>query len=183
MYRSPRFGALLLKIPDINEDCRLFGDNRADAGARGDLKRQIPTSTASAHDDALSADKRKLAEVFDDSETVFNGIGGLKIDVAAPIGWRNEDVAGCQKAGAGGEIARGGFETCERHRCDATVKPDDDREGTSTGRLPQHRQSAMAVGRDRRDRLQRTRLLRNDRSSDRGLSVREPWSDECLRLR
>lgn len=87
------------------DDCRFLADHRAYAGARGDVKRQVPTSTTSAHDDALSVDARKLAKVLDNSETVFNGVGGLKIDVTTPIRWRDEDLAGCQEARAGGEIA------------------------------------------------------------------------------
>jgi hypothetical protein len=139
--------------------CRFLGDHRADAGARGDVERQIAASAAPAHDDAPSVDKRQFAEILDHGEAVLHGIGGLEIDVTAPIGWRDKSVARGQKSRAGGEIARGAFEACERHRSNAAMKPDYDREGAIARRLPQHRESAMAVSRDRRDCLQRTGLL------------------------
>lgn len=73
--------------------CRFLGDDRADIGSRGDLKSQVPASTASGHDDALSVDERQPAEVLDYAERIFHRVGGLRIDVTTAVRRSDEDVA------------------------------------------------------------------------------------------
>jgi hypothetical protein len=135
----------VVEDPRHHDTCRFLGNHRADAGARGDLESQISAAAASADHDARSIDERKLAQVFDDREGVLDGIGGLGINITTAVGRADKDVAGCQEARTGGEIARRALETRKRHRSNATMKHDD-REGPVPEASDSRAAGAPAIG-------------------------------------